>query len=230
MKKTKGITYSLSVAAIVLLAVFIAAPAGAGEQERRLYGDYTYNVAATCVTAACDNQDCQSSSTWGFNPVTLALRVPGSQKSNSYNIQGVIRFDGLGKFTLNGEGLVNRLSPGTPPFDIPANQIDLICNGTYKINSVGNEKFVDITFEGGTSTVKSGLFTGVVHEITGPITIRGRLDAGTGSSPVTLSNTFPYIEEMEVSNAPSFLTFLIGSKEQRICNNTASIEKLSPLK
>jgi hypothetical protein len=223
----------LIAAAIALLAVFVAAPAGAGGLDRRLYGDYAYNVAATCVRAACGQSapntpyDCGSYP--GFDPVSLVL-LRSPQKSDGYNIQSVIRFDGLGKFTLNGEGLAIRLSPGTPPLDIPANQFDLICDGTYTVDSGGNEKFVNITFEGCTSTIKSGLFRGYKQDYSGPITVRGRLDAGTGSSPVIISNTIPYIEEIEVIDAPSFLSFLIGSKEQRICNNTGSMEKLSPLK
>ena len=87
--------------AVALLAVFVAAPAGAGDLDRRLFGDYAYNIAATCAHAACGER-LPIESTRGFTPDTLALRVPGSQKSNSYNIQSVIRFDGLGKFTLNG--------------------------------------------------------------------------------------------------------------------------------
>jgi hypothetical protein len=134
----------------------------------------------------------------------------------------------LGKFTLNGEGLVIRLSPGTPPFDIPANQFDLICDGTYTVDSVGNEKFVNITFEGCTSTIKSGLFVGYKQDLSGPITVRGRLEAGTGSSPVIISNTILYIEEIVVKEAPPPFNIFIGSKEQRICNNTGSIVKLSP--
>ncbi len=59
--------------AVALLAVFVAAPAGAGDLDGRLRGDYTYNVAATCANAACGiNQttgkyDCQSEST-GVQP------------------------------------------------------------------------------------------------------------------------------------------------------------------
>ena len=117
MKKIKGMKYYFVAVAIALLAVFMAAPAGAGGLDRRLYGDYTYNVAATCAHAACGintakEYDCESPAnqnvairkslkrpcTWGFNPVTLALRVPGSQKSYGYNLQGVINFNGRGKF------------------------------------------------------------------------------------------------------------------------------------
>jgi hypothetical protein len=228
--------YYFIVAAIALLAVFVAVPVGAGNQDRRLFGDYTYNIAATCVHAVCGQLDgkfdCQSPSTRGFDPVTLALREPGTQKSYSYNIQSVIQFDGRGKFTLNGEGLVIRSSLGTNLPDIPANRFGLDCDGTYTVDSVGNEQFVDITFEGCTATIKSGLFglLGFTQNISGPITARGRLDAGTGSSPVIISNTIPYIEELEVTAALEPLTSLIGSKEQRICNNMGSMEKLSPLK
>ena len=228
MKNLKLSKCCLIAVAVALLAVFVAAPAGAGDQDRRLFGDYTYNIAATCVHAACDSKDCQSPSTRGFDPVTLALRVPASQKSYSYNIQSVVQFDGLGKFTLNGEGLVIRSSLGTNPPDIPANQFDLDCDGTYIVYAKGNEQFVDITFEGCTATIKSGLFgiLGFTQNISGPITVRGRLDAGTGSSPVTISNTIPYIEEEEVIAPPAFA----GTKDQRICNNMGSMEKLSPLK
>ena len=53
MKKIKGMKYCFIAAAIGLLAVLIAAPAGAGNLSWKLHGDYTYNVAATCAHAAC---------------------------------------------------------------------------------------------------------------------------------------------------------------------------------
>jgi len=217
--------------------VFVAAPTGAGDLNWKLRGDYTYNIAGTCARAGCSpdqagKYDCQSESTRGFNPATLALRVPASQKSDSYKVQSVVHFDGHEKFTLKGEGLSIRLSPGTAPPDIPANQFDLNCDGTYKVNSDGNGLFVDITFTKCTSMIKSGFFgqLGFTQEISGPTTLRGRLDTSTESSPVTISNTIPYIEEMEVTYVLSPFDFLIGSKEQRICNNMGSIVKLSPRK
>ena len=53
MKKINGIKYYFIAAAIALLAVLVAAPAGAGNLNWKLHGDYTYNVAATCAHAAC---------------------------------------------------------------------------------------------------------------------------------------------------------------------------------
>ena len=248
MKEIIGIKYCFIAAAIALLAVFVAAPAGAGNLSWKLHGDYTYNVAATCAHAACgqvvENNCCLSpnkpagckvpckyncDTLPGFNPVTLALREPGKQKSYSYNVQGVIHFDGHGNSTVKGEVLVIRTSLGTNPIaDIPANQGDLECHGTYIVDSKDNELFVDITSTNCTSKITSGQFglMGFTQELSGPITVRGRLDTFTGTSMVIIGNTLPYIEELEVT-AP---TSSKGLKEQRICNNTGSIVKLSPRK
>ena len=258
-------------AAIALLAVFVAAPAGAGDLNWKLRGDYTYNVAGNCAHAVCGQVieanccvspgnpvDCDSTKpckydcgseanccvspgnpvgcasvvqpcTWGFNPATLALRVPGKQKSYSYNIQAVINFNGRGNFTLNGEVLVVRNSLGTAPPDIPANQLDLDCDGTYKVDSVGNGLFVDMTFAVCIGKITSGLFGawGFTQKISGPVIVRGRLDTVTGSSSVIISNTLKYMEELEVTACPGY-PGLVGMKEQRICHNTGSIVKLSP--
>ena len=53
MNNSKITKCCLIAVAIALLAVFVAVPAGAGGLDRRLFGDYTYNVAATCAHAAC---------------------------------------------------------------------------------------------------------------------------------------------------------------------------------
>jgi hypothetical protein len=230
MKEIIGIKYCFIAAAIALLAVLVAAPAGAENLNWKIHGDYTYNVAATCAHAACGPTtppyDCDTSP--GFNPVTLALREQGKQKSYSYNVQGVTHFDGHGNFTLKGEVLVIRTSLGTSQLDIPANQADLECHGTYIVGSKDKELFVDITYTNCTSKITSGQFgvMGFTQELSGPITVRGRLDTFTGSSIVIISNTLPYIEELEVTAPPP----LKGMKEQRICNNTGSIVKLSPRK
>jgi hypothetical protein len=157
------------------------------------------------------------------------LRVLGSQKSYSYNIQGLINFDGRGNFTLNGEVLAIRSSLGTAPPDIPVNQLDLDCNGTYKVDSVGNGLFVDMTFAVCIGKITSGLFGawGFTQKISGPVIVRGRLDTVTGSSSVIISNTLKYMEELEVTACPGY-PGLVGMKEQRICHNTGSIVKLSP--
>jgi hypothetical protein len=231
MNKKNGTKVCFIATAIALLAVFVAAPAGAGDLNWKLRGDYAYNVAATCATAACGpdlegKYNCQAESTRGFDPATLALREPGKQKSYSYNVQGVADFDGHGNFTFKGEALVIRTSLGTSQLDIPANQADLECHGTYIVGSKDSELFVDITSTNCTSKITSGQFglMGVTQELSGPVTVRGRLDTFTGSSIVIISNTLPYIEETELT-APLPLK---GMNEQRICNNMGSIVKLSP--
>jgi len=247
MKEIIGMKYCFIAVAIALLAVLVAGPAGAGNLNWKINGDYTYNVSATCAHAACgqiaENACCLSPNNPagctvpckyncdtlpGFNPVTLALREPGKQKSYGYNVQGVTHFDGHGNFTLKGEVLVIRTSLGTGQPDIPANQADLDCDGTYIVGSKDNELFVDITFTNCTSKITSGQFgvMGFTQELSGPVTGRGRLDTFTGSSIVIIGNTLPYIEELEVTAPPPFK----GMKEQRICNNAGSIVKLSPRK
>ena len=42
MKKVKGMNYYFVAASIALLAVFVAAPAGAGDLNWKLRGDYTF--------------------------------------------------------------------------------------------------------------------------------------------------------------------------------------------
>jgi hypothetical protein len=133
-----------------------------------------------------------------------------------------MHFDGHGKWTLKGEILVIRTTVGSNPPDIPANQFDLDADGTYVVDSVGNGLFVDITWPTYTVTLKSG----VVLKFSGPITSRGRLDTVTGSSTVIISHTIPEIEEQEIIDAP--LPSLLGMKEQRICNGTGSLVRLSP--
>ncbi len=212
-------------AAIALLAVFVAVPAGAGGLDRRLYGDYTYNVAATCAYAVCGpdqngKYDCQS--TPGLNPDNLVRLITG--RSQSYNVLGVIHFDGHGKSTLKGEVMTVRISPSTDPVDIPATQSALDCVGTYVVDSEGNELFVDITFTNCTGKIKQPAILGAWEfNLTGSTTVRGRLDTVTGSSTVIISNTLPYIEELEYTAGPAS-----GMKEQRICNNMGTIVKLSP--
>ncbi len=216
------------VAVIALLAVFVAAPVGAGNLNWKLRGDYAYNVAATCAHAVCGPDqagiyDCQDESTRGFDPATLALRVPGSQKSYSYNVQGVMHFDGHGNFTLKGEVLSIRTSLGINPPDIPVAQFDLDVDGTYVVDSVGNGLFVAITPSTSyTVTIKSGPYKGFIENVSGSITLRGRLDTVEGSSTVIISQTVPEIEELEM------IVPALGMNEQRICNPTGSIVQLSP--
>jgi hypothetical protein len=123
MNKKNGTKICFIAAAIALLVVAVAFPAGAGGLDRRLYGDYTYNISGTCVYAACGS-DCQSDP--GFQPGTLIRLHPGN--SSSYNGWGVVRFDGPKKFTLiKGEVIGIRISPPTNALDIPVTIADLNC-------------------------------------------------------------------------------------------------------
>ena len=110
----------------------------------------------------------------------------------------MIHFDGHGNFTVKGEVLVIRTSLGTSQLDIPANQADLDCHGTYIVDSKDNELFVDITFPNCTIKITSGQFgaLGFTQELSGPVIVRGRLDTFTGNSIVIIGNMFPYIRRI----------------------------------
>ena len=60
------------VAAIALLTVFVVAPAGAGDLNWKLRGDYAWNSTSTC-----------SSASWGFDTTTNTL-FPVVRKSSPY--------------------------------------------------------------------------------------------------------------------------------------------------
>jgi hypothetical protein len=219
MKKIKGMKYYFIAAAIALLAVFVAAPAGARDLNWMLRGDYDYSLVGTCARASCGGGGYDCVNEPGFNPETLA--PTGDYYSDNYSIRGKINFDGHGGYTSNAGGLNIRFSPKPDPV-IP---FTLDCSGTYIIYSQDNELFVDMTYDSCISKVTSGAFAGITQEYSNSFIMRGRLDTDTGSGVVMTSTTVPSIEEIEVI-APA-IPGVVGTKVQRICNNMGNMVKLS---
>jgi hypothetical protein len=225
MNNSKKTKCCIITAAITLLVVFIAAPAGAWDLNWNLKGDYAWNATSTCASA-----------TYGFttDPFPLRKPIPGAIGtppqpapgiSYTYSVQGKFSFDGHGAFHLEGEVLSIILEPyrATPEgdevntyknFKSPVHHLlALDGNGIYTITNEADGLFVEITF----SSIK---IPGTAIEFNGAI-VRGRLDTVMGTSIVFLSTTSPIPEDViGLSLTPA----------QRICNATGSMVKLLPRK
>jgi len=127
MKKIKGMKYYYIAAAIAFLVVAMAVPAGAGDLNRLLKGDYAYNDFQVCAGAVS-----------GFDAaLNRNPDLPGfiSNTESSSN-QGVTSFDGYGGFTYRGKNLSVTHDPGgsTAPLKSPVSQYDVECSGTAQVN------------------------------------------------------------------------------------------------
>ena len=206
------------VAAIALLAVFAAAPAGAGGLDGKLSGKYSWNSTGTCVSAALgfDSNTIPGPGRKTKPDGTAAIGV-----SYGYAIRGEVSFDGRGEFKFNGEYLGIMTEPyrsapdlTSPNFDSPVHAVDeMECTGNYLVKHDGKELVAELTFD-------SCKFITLGKEAKGAV-LRGRLDTATGTTLVFLSATTPTPEDM------------IGyplKDMQRICNATGSMVKLSPWK
>jgi hypothetical protein len=209
-------------AAIALLAVFMSVPAGAGDLNWKLKGDYAWNSSGTCASASCGfdtnqipgpNRNLQPCS----GPLPVAIGI-----SYNYSIQGEFSFDGQGGFDFSGEVLSIMLEPYPNPatipplptsanFKSPIHHFDADGAGTYIVEFEANELFVEIKFD----YLK---IKGTPYEFRGAI-FRGRLTSGSVGSVVFLGSTSPTPEDVVGYPFP---------KMQRICNATGSMVKLSP--
>ncbi len=127
MNKIKGIKVCFITAAIALLAVFIAAPAGAWDLNRLLTGDYASNMSFVCASAYGNfDQDLNRNPD---PPGLTSVMVSGSS-------QGVTSYDGHGGYTFRGQVLSLTHDPvgSTAPLKSPVSQYDMECRGTYKVN------------------------------------------------------------------------------------------------
>jgi hypothetical protein len=211
-------------AAIALLAVFLAVPAGAGDLNWKLKGDYAWTSTGTCASASCGfdtnqipgpNRNLQSCP----GPLPVAIGV-----SYNYAIQGKFSFDGHGGFDFNGEVLSIMLEPYPNPatipplptsanFKSPIHHFEAEAAGTYVVDDEADELFVEIKFDYLKIIGTPYLFKGA--------TFRGRLTSNSVGSVVFLSATSPVPEDVVGYPFPNM---------QRICNATGSMVKLSPRK
>ncbi len=142
MNNSKITKCCLIAAAIALLAVFVAAPAGAGDQDRRdlnrlLTGDYYEKSFFTCANANNGFNDAheRNADIPGFPSVT----VSGSQES-------ITSYDGHGGWTSKGKNISISHDPGgsIAPLKSPISVYDAYCDGDYWVNpdlSVGGNLF-----------------------------------------------------------------------------------------
>jgi hypothetical protein len=218
-------------AAIALLAVFVAAPSGAGDLNWKLRGDYAFNSGGACVFASIGFELNSSTGKWGRKP--LGAPYPGT--SYNYAIQGVFSFDGHGGFTFNGEALHLFLdpflfppppSPPAPPYSLwppyetfkyPVNNVNAVGTGEYAVINEANGLFVEITFT--TLNFTNPDMSPPLDLTAKGFTFRGRLDTFAGAGIVFLSSTNETPQDV-----------LGGSYQgaQRICNGSGNMVKLSP--
>jgi hypothetical protein len=136
MDKKSGRKACCLAAAIALLVVAAAVPAGAGDSNlncnkqdlnRLLTGDYFQNNSFACAAA------------YGFFDKDLNRNTdPPGLISGTYSgsTQGVTSYDGHGGFTYRGQVLTIAHDPGgsTAPLKSPISQYDMECWGTYEVN------------------------------------------------------------------------------------------------
>jgi hypothetical protein len=136
MSKIKRIKYYFIAAAIALLAVAAAVPAGAGDSNvnchkqdlnRLLTGDYFQNNSFVCASAY-----------GGFDTDLNRKTDPAGLISGNFSgsTQGITSYDGHGGFTFRGQVLTIAHDPGgsTAPLKSPISQYDMECWGTYQVN------------------------------------------------------------------------------------------------
>jgi hypothetical protein len=135
MNQKKGIKVGFIAAAIALLVVAVAVPAGAGDLykkhdlNRLLQGDYEANSSFVCAIARS-----------GFNEETL-VRADG-QPTYSGSTQGVFHYDGHGNYSFQGKALTvthdigthDSMGKATPNLS-PVSQLDMNCSGFYNVNA-----------------------------------------------------------------------------------------------
>ena len=223
MNNSKMKKYYFIAAAIALLAVFVAAPAGAGGHlDSKLHGKYAWNSTQDCAL-----------SLGGIDPDTFErLPVRGTGGiilgiTNTYVMQAEFSFKGNGEFDYEGKVLAIIHEPyrANPlvPFESMLNNFyvrpvisaTMVGEGTYSVTHEGN---VGITFTKTTLTYPDGR-----NEVYSGSTSQGRLDTATGSSIVFLSSTDPAVD-----NVYNVVDGDLVLKGQRICNGTGSMVKLSP--
>ena len=134
MNRKRGTKVCFVAAAIALLVVAVAVPAGAWNLNRNLYGDYAMNGSYACAY-----------STFGFDPLTLQRKDspdPNGLKQFFPSItqvgsgQGVYSFDGHGGLTFKGEVLTVEQDRGgsSAPTPSPVSQWAVECTGTYEVD------------------------------------------------------------------------------------------------
>jgi hypothetical protein len=127
MNKKNGTTVGFIAAAIALLVVAMAVPAGAGDLNRLLTGDYAFSSSENCAEAN------------GYFDAALNRNPdpPGRISTTSTaSVEGVTSFDGHGGLTFRGKILLVTHDPGgsTAPLKSPVSQYDVECSGTAQVN------------------------------------------------------------------------------------------------
>jgi hypothetical protein len=135
MKKFKGMRTWFIIGVAAVLIISVAIPVGAGNDNRKLYGEYAANFILSCGT--CGQQ---------FNTANFVAPVCTST-STSYtaSVQSIFTFDGKGNVSFTGRylGVLKNPIPVPNTTDIMPVVLPqkLVCEqGTYSV-------FDDLTFE-----------------------------------------------------------------------------------
>jgi hypothetical protein len=222
MNNKNGIKVGFIAAAIALLVVAVAVPAGAGgldknnskhDLNRLLTGDY-YDVSSiTCAYA-----------TMGYNEnLERKADLPGYPPSvtQSGSVASVSSYNGHGGWTSKGKSLMISNDPGgsTPPLKSPVKQVDVYCHGDYWVNddlSVGGNLFECTAVSPGEPYPPG---PSDPHMLITGLSWKSQL-VGTAGNIVTLeSNTEPTVQKVWLINYPGLPSpWLYG---ERVCTHAA---------
>ena len=219
MKKSIGINPGSIIVVAVILTMVMAMPAGAKNNDRKLYGDYAANFSLNCAT-------CNKDFTFFYG---VAPYCPSEAVSSTYtwNAQGVYSFDGNGTFTFVGRylGVLSDPFPLSPTINtnvvLPA-KLKCLDGGHYTVND-------DLTVKAGfdSCTVYADeLGTIPIHKISN-VNFKGRLLDRMDGPILLLTDTMdpvspglPSVEE--VYNPPPPIPGAEGTTSYRICGMTGT--------
>ncbi len=223
MNRKKEIKVCFVAAAVALLVAAVAAPAGAWNLDKNLYGDYAMNGSYACAY-----------STFGFDPSTLQRKDSPNPSADVLkqlfpsitqvgSAQGVYSFNGHGGLTFKGEVLTVEQDRGgsLAPTPSPVSQWAVECTGTYEVDH-------DLSVTGGGDcklTPKAGpLASTPIYLETLGLEWKGQLLGTMGSILMLRTDTEPNIEIVKINNIPNFPggTFTM----ERICTTSGTVMKI----
>jgi len=113
MKKAMGKKLFLNIGVIVILIISLAVTAGAGNNDRKLFGDYSANFILSCGT-------CSGNFTTPF-PMAPFCNSPAISTTYTWNVQGIYAFDGGGGVEFTGRylGVLREPLSGFIPVVLP---------------------------------------------------------------------------------------------------------------
>jgi hypothetical protein len=216
MKKSNGINPWFIFAVAVVLTVSMAMPAGAKNNNRKLFGDYAANFSLNCAT-------CSTAFAFLFG---VAPYCPSDALSTTYtwNAQGVYTFDGNGTLAFVGRYLGVLSEPFSLSTTIKTNvvlpgKLKCLDGGYYTVND-------DLTVEAGfeSCTVYADELENYPIHVISNVNLKGRLLDRMDGPVLLLTDTMDPASPTPKANIEIVTSPTPGGPviTQRICGMTGT--------